>query len=260
MSIMRARRRPRSPPSVPPFVPPCDLVPRPGNTKQADKCASWLGQAGSAASAPHAHHRACLLACLETGPVPAYSRALVGRSGPRDLHKYQVLAPAPPRRYVGVVLLLSDRGEAAVERCWVGGLSSMMGRGVGDREGGEVAAAASSPPSLSVACPFCPSPVAFQLPPKCMRMLERSVRGVEGGLSRRPLPVSRPAAWARVLPRLAPLDAPCARRRSCWDRQHSYTRKANAALSMGACLVLATRSVGRGMELPFNVQTGSKED
>ena len=106
------------------------------------------------------------LACLETGPVPAYSRALVGRSGPRDLHKYQVLAPAPPRRYVGVVLLLSDRGEAAVERCWVGGLSSMMGRGVGDREGGEVAAAASSPPSLSVACPFCPSPVAC--PPRAL--------------------------------------------------------------------------------------------
>ena len=30
----------------------------------------------------------CLLACLETGPVPAYSLALVGRSGPRYLHKY----------------------------------------------------------------------------------------------------------------------------------------------------------------------------
>jgi len=29
-----------------------------------------------------------LLACLETGPVPAYSLALVGRSGPRYLHKY----------------------------------------------------------------------------------------------------------------------------------------------------------------------------
>ena len=29
-----------------------------------------------------------ILACLETGPVPAYSLALVGRSGPRYLHKY----------------------------------------------------------------------------------------------------------------------------------------------------------------------------
>ena len=58
---------------------------------------------------------ACLLA-LETGPVPAYSHALERRSGPRYLHKYRVLAPAPPRWYVGVVLLLSDRGDAAVER------------------------------------------------------------------------------------------------------------------------------------------------
>ena len=42
---------------------------------------------------------ACL-ACLETGPVPAYSHALERRSGPRHLHKYRVLAPAPPRCYV----------------------------------------------------------------------------------------------------------------------------------------------------------------
>ena len=49
-----------------------------------------------------------LLACLETGPVPAYSHALEGRSGPRNLRKYRVLAHAPPRLYVGVVLLLSD--------------------------------------------------------------------------------------------------------------------------------------------------------
>ena len=38
---------------------------------------------------------ACLLACLETGPVPAYSHALERRSGPRNLHKYRVLAHAP---------------------------------------------------------------------------------------------------------------------------------------------------------------------
>ena len=57
----------------------------------------------------------CLLACLETGPVPAYSHALERRSGPRYMyqHKYRVLAPAPPRWYVGVVLLLSDRATPA---------------------------------------------------------------------------------------------------------------------------------------------------
>ena len=38
---------------------------------------------------------ACLL--IESGPVPAYSHALERRSGPRNLHKYRVLARAPPR-------------------------------------------------------------------------------------------------------------------------------------------------------------------
>ena len=39
----------------------------------------------------------------------------------------------------------------------------MVGRGVGDRGGGEVAVAASSPPSLSIACPC--HPCALLYPP-----------------------------------------------------------------------------------------------
>ena len=61
--------------------------------------------------------RTCLLACLETGPVPAYSRALEGRSGTRNSNAQSTQVQstrscAASMVYVGVILLLSDRRTA----------------------------------------------------------------------------------------------------------------------------------------------------